>query len=543
MSDVRMVAWAEGDRLLRFRAERSPEAEGLFGAIPRDREQLVAAARARIPDPERRRVALAALRPRWEELELPAVARKAIARLEDPETRIVIAGQQPALWGGPLMLAIKALSVIRVAEELTSAGLPAVPLFWIASEDHDAKEFRGGSVVLRDGPPVELGSPFDPGRRMLGTLEHRHDQRTRLAAIEPLLAAAPHGDCLRDRLSRILADRPVDEFQKLWIELFGGRGLLPVRPEWLRSLARPWIESELAAPGALAAEVDRGIARLSENALPVPIPEPAEFPFFWVDGEGARHRLRREGEQVRIGGRDGQLRSISELSQELVRDPDRASPDALLRPLVQDAILEPAVSVLGPTEFAYHLELLEAYPARNLQRPVLLPRARVRILDRDDEEILRGLGIDPASLAPGDTAADRVPSPEAGRRREELSEGAERFVVLVEKWAADDELEPALRKRCDRLGRRLRDDLRKLGDALGRGAAQDVVAERLAVERVLARLFPGGEEGERSAALLGFLLDYGESGLDAIHRCADPGDGQLRLLVLDRKKEICRDGV
>jgi len=542
VSGARELPWGEGDRLLRFRAERGAGASELFGPLPRDAAELARAVRSRpLPDPERRRRALAALRTEWASLDLPPAASAAAARLDDPRTRIVIAGQQPALWGGPLLLAVKALAAIRAAQELEAAGVPAVALFWIASEDHDVKELRGGVVTPRSGPPVPLDSPFEPGRRMLGRLSHRLDRATRLAAIEPILAAGPHGARWRPRLGRILADDPATEFQNLWIELFGARGLLPVRPEWLRELGRPVIEAELARPGELARHARKSIARLESFGLPVPIPEPAELPFFRIDDAGDRHRLHLEGGSVRIGGRDGERCALEALAGELARAPERFSPDALLRPLLADSILEPAASVLGPTELAYHLELTDAYAPRGIPRPILLPRPRLRIVDGEDARTLDRLGLDPGALSPGDTAASRLPSPEAARRRAELARLAGPLLAAIEGWAEEAGLDAALRKRCDRLGRRLREDFVKLDDALGRGAGGDVAEERRELARILARIFPLGEEGERSASLLGFLVEHGEAGLDAIHGAAEPGEGRLRLLVLAPEREVCRD--
>jgi hypothetical protein len=112
---------------------------------------------------------------------------------------------------------------------------------------------------------------------------------------------------------------------------------------------------------------------------------------------------------------------------------------------------------------------------------------------------------------------------------------------MIEGWAEEEGLDPALRKRADRLGRRLREDFAKLDEALERGAARDVEAERRALARILDRIFPLSEEGERSAALLGFLAEHGEVGLAAIHAAVPPGDGRLRLVVLAPEREGVHD--
>lgn len=543
MTDERTLDWWEGDRLLEFRAARGRDAEEICGPIPRDTADLVERVRAHVPDPERRLPVVSTLRPRWEALALPEAARASVDRLDDPSTRVVIAGQQPALWGGPVMIAIKALATVRVAEALEAAGIPAVPLFWIASEDHDVRELWGGRIVPPRGPEVDLNPAFETGRRMLGVLEHEVAPAVRLTGLEPAFRVSPHEEAWSRRIAATLGERPAEEFQNLWVDLFGTRGLLPVRPEWLRERQLPWIEKEFDAPGEHAALVRRMIPRLEKHGLPVPIPEPADLPFFWVKEDGTRHRIHldEEGGRVRVGERDAVPQPLAQLRDKLAADPTRVSPDALLRPLVQDALLEPAVTILGPTELAYQLELGEVYRARGVRRPLLLPRPRLRILSEDDAATLARLEIEPGELEPGDTPQAHVPSPEAHRRAVALEEAADPLVALVAGWAEEVSLDPPLRKRADRLVRRWRDDLRKLEDALDRGSGTDVEEDRRAVEGVLARTFPDGREGERTRSLLGFLLEFGESGLDAIHANVGPGDGRPRLLILPRETEVTAD--
>ncbi len=527
----RELPLGESETLLRFRAERSRDAASLGGPAPESPAEWAAAARERTCDPARRARAVAALKPHWAGLDLPEAAQRSVELLENPETRIVIAGQQPALWGGPLMLAVKALAAVKTAELLTQAGVPAVPLFWIASEDHDVSELWGGEVVSASGASVPLIAPFPKGRRMIDRLTFEHTAETRFAAISPLLEGASPAVTALFRSS--LAEAPADEFQRLFVTLFGSRGLLPVRPEWLRTLARPWIEAELSAPGEHAALVRQGIEQLATRGLPVPIPTPSELPFFWIDDDGARHRLTVTGDSVQIGGKNGPVRAVEDLKRELVTDPTRVSPDALLRPIIQDVLLEPACTILGPTELAYQWELGEVYRARGIQRPVLVPRPRVRVIAAEDAALLESHSIDLASLTPSATAVDLVASPEAEKRAKALAHASEPFVQLIEEWSKDDSLDAALRKRTDRLGRRLREDIEKLAAVLPRGAGSDVEAARREIEAVLTRIFPGGKEGERALALLGFLARHGLAGLDTLAEEITPGDGTMRVVLLD----------
>src|SRR5262245_15589935 len=75
----------------------------------------------------------------------------------------VITGQQPGLFTGPNYTILKALTVIKLARALDSTGVPAVPVFWVAAEDHDYQEIESASVLDRDSGlltvRVDLSNP------------------------------------------------------------------------------------------------------------------------------------------------------------------------------------------------------------------------------------------------------------------------------------------------------------------------------------------------------------------------------------------------
>ena len=71
--------------------------------------------------------------------------QESIARLRAGAYAIVT-GQQVGLFGGPLFSIFKALSAIKVAEEATASGVDCVPIFWLATEDHDLAEVNHTSI-------------------------------------------------------------------------------------------------------------------------------------------------------------------------------------------------------------------------------------------------------------------------------------------------------------------------------------------------------------------------------------------------------------
>ena len=90
---------------------------------------------------DRRKQVAAVLRETNAALGSGDATQRNLERLENGAAAIV-SGQQVGLFGGPAYAFYKALSAIRIAEELTAEGIDAVPVFWMATEDHDLDEVR-----------------------------------------------------------------------------------------------------------------------------------------------------------------------------------------------------------------------------------------------------------------------------------------------------------------------------------------------------------------------------------------------------------------
>src|SRR5579859_5359433 len=108
---------------------------------------------------ERRREVAAILREQNSAWGASAATRSHLERLERGAVAVV-SGQQVGLFGGPAYAVYKALTAIRVAEELSQAGIPAVPIFWMATEDHDLDEVRHVSW-FDSGKLVKFELPAD----------------------------------------------------------------------------------------------------------------------------------------------------------------------------------------------------------------------------------------------------------------------------------------------------------------------------------------------------------------------------------------------
>ena len=108
---------------------------------------------ARVTARRRDRAAMpAALARQLERRGAPAEARQAAAELAQPATIAIVTGQQAGLFGGPLYTLLKAVTTIQLARHVRATyGVPAVPVFWVDTEDHDWAEVKSAHVLDRDG--------------------------------------------------------------------------------------------------------------------------------------------------------------------------------------------------------------------------------------------------------------------------------------------------------------------------------------------------------------------------------------------------------
>ncbi len=319
-------------------------------------------------------------------------ARANIERLRNGAAAVVT-GQQVALFGGPLLTLLKAATAIRKAQDATAAsGREHVPVFWLASEDHDLAEVDQIALLsksevetlrlgLKAGRPVPVGAmPVDgggdDGRRALEAVLDRASE---------LLGWAPVCDLLRACYAP--GATLAGAFGKLLTKVFATQGLvvMDAASREFHALGA----SVLRAAIERADELEEALLQRSEELVDagyhaqVLVARGHSMLFLIdaaVDGQtGARLPLRRTAE----GGWKVGARSFSsgDLLEILKHEPERLSPNALLRPVFQDAILPTAAYVGGPAEIAYFAQCAVIYERVLGRVTPVLPRLSATLIE------------------------------------------------------------------------------------------------------------------------------------------------------------------
>jgi len=345
-----------------------------YGLDPRERASFRAAAEALDYPPERRAALVAALREQNGD-------SPALASLAQHGTVTVATGQQVGLFSGPAYTIYKALTAIRVARELTATGLTAVPVFWLASEDHDLAEVSHCWVFDAGGQPVRLEAPAaDAGRRPVG------DVLVPACASEPLseaLRGLPWGEPMAALVAETYAPGATfaSGFRQFLLRLFAPCGLLVLDP--LAPAVRHVMAPLLARAVWRAPELNR---RLRErNAELIRAGYHAQVR---VEAHTSLLFLLEHGERVALPL--GEARFAPET---LAPHAEQLSPNALLRPVVQDYVLPTVAGVFGPAELAYLAQAQVLYQELLARVPVAMPRWSATLVDGRSARLMDRYGL------------------------------------------------------------------------------------------------------------------------------------------------------
>lgn len=432
----------------------------------------------------------------------------ALARLRDPRCVAVVAGQQVGLFGGPAFTFYKAITAVRLAERLCAEGVPAVAIFWLASEDHDLREVSHCWVFDQEGAPVRVSASEsqEEGRRPVGFVPVPG------GVVDRFLCATgglPHSQVVAELLSRCYTSGTTysKAFGRLLRELVGVERLLtfdPLDEAARRMLAEPLSVAVGQLPALVAALENRCAALLEAGYhLQVPIARGVSL-LFLLDGE-VRKPVRWEEGRLCVGGEEVRETVLAGRAAEL-------SAGALLRPVVQDQVLPTAISVVGPSEIAYLAQSSALYDCLGVCKPVWWPRASCTLLDARASRLFARYDLKIEDFYPGELAfrellAARLVSPELQeiieRRAAEIRKLLDRMAIGIAEAGG------ALPKAFDKSRRKIEYQLNKI--------VKGVVREQLRRDETASRharwlyhqIFPRRTLQERVYSIVAFLAREG----------------------------------
>jgi bacillithiol biosynthesis cysteine-adding enzyme BshC len=459
-----------------------------------------------------------------------------------PSTCSVIAtGQQPALFTGPLYTVYKAITAIRVAAALNDRhGVVAVPLFWVGGDDHDFEEARTASILTRNHTHLRL--QYSPASYRDGIPLHNVPVDDSLDEFIDAAAEQAPGSELRNEIAAALHETVKtsksfsDWMAKLLSKLFEGTGLLiftPSRSE-VRRAAKPILRREIEMPLETTRRLELGTERLKRLGYDPQLQKKSNECNFFLECDGLRRKVIYQDGHF-ILPEERATYSQDELLALLNQNPERFSPNVVLRCIVQQHLFPTAAYIGGPGEVAYWAQFKPVFEFFELNMPVVYPRAHVLLTSTKNQKLLSKLGLTVDDLAhPADTLLERAmrssnsnPAAQAfAQHRDSLSSA----VTGLRKAVAARK--PGFDRQLAAFEERMAAELQRIERSLLMDDVERVETVRSQIDRLCTSLMPDKKPQERVYCVLSFLFEYGWELVPRLMREIDVESFKLNVIEL-----------
>ncbi len=503
-----------------------------FYPRPANRSWLADEAKRVQYDPERRARVAAVLERQNTAFGVGEKALEALRRFREGAGAIVT-GQQVGLFGGPLYSLLKAASALNAAEELNGAGVPAVAVFWLATEDHDLAEidhalFPAGPGQLRELHSSSKGQRNAPVGAVKFTAEI--EKLTEEAAL--LLGESQAADDLKAAYRS--GETYGSAFGKLFARVFQDHGLIfldPLDREFHR-IAAPVYAKALENAEVLDKDLLARGKRLREAGYHEQVKVTGESTLLFSLEGGERTVIHRANGGFVIGAR---RIPREDLLQRVNDHPEEYSPNALLRPVVQDYLLPTVAYFGGAAEVAYFAQCDVVYQHLLGRVTLILTRLSATLVNQRMQRLLKRYRLSLTDLFAGtgnlkellgrrvlpeglheifDVTADAI--------RENIQKMQDGLRVL------DQSLVPAAEKAV----RKMKYQVERLRTKAARAELRrDQQLERDASE-LIAGLYPGKTLQERELAGIAMVAANGPGLLDRLMDAARTECGGHQVIEL-----------
>lgn len=508
--------------------EQKPELKALYNRFPTlENFRLQIAEKAQeFNSKDNRNTLVTALEQQYQGFDISEVTQNNISLLSDTKTFTVTTGHQLNLFTGPLYFLYKIVSTINLCKELKQAypNYNFVPVYWMATEDHDFAEinyfhFKHAKIQWNresNGPVGRLSTTglevvFEVFAKELGL----GDNATYLK--------------LLFKNSYLKHDNLADATRYLANELFGNQGLVIIDGDdvALKQLFAPYIKQELLHQTAFE-KVNQTNKMLKDYTIQV---NPREINLFYIE-DNIRERIVLEDGLYKVN-QTNLVFTEKEILDLVDSDPEKFSPNVILRPLYQEVILPNLCYIGGGGEIAYWLQLKSNFEANQINFPILLVRNSVLLATQKQSQKADKLGLSWADLFSNQQALFNQKTQEFSQfnldftaQKEHLKQ---QFAALHEMvLQTDSSFGKAVKaqevkqlKGLDNLEKRLlKAEKRQYADALER------------IIQLQNELFPNQSLQERRCNFSEFYVDFGDDYIQKLHDNLKPLASNFTILVL-----------
>jgi bacillithiol biosynthesis cysteine-adding enzyme BshC len=439
----------------------------------------------------------------------------------------VVTGQQVGLFGGPTFCILKALTAVLMAEK---AG--AVPMFWLATEDHDLDEIN--TVNLAAGDHLQKFTVNVPHREgaPVGTIAFTDEITAATQQVDALFGKSEISELLTESYRK--GETFGTAFARFYTKVFSDMGVVFLNPldKELHRIANPVFRTALEK----SEEINQALMTRNHELeaagyhAQVKVTPSHTLCFYFEDG--ARTPVRHQDGEFFIGERK---LAAAELLNEAERCPEKFSANVLLRPLMQDYLLPTLCYIGGPAEVAYFAQIEVVYRKLASRVTPVVPRIFATLFEPRITKLMDRYQLSLVDLfnTPEKTrelVASRALPDSILKSFDLAAEHVEKALALIQ--GPLEKLDKTLVDAAENAGSKMRYQLQGIRDKAARAEARKNTEVLRHADELITALYPNKELQEREIGAAYFLLKYGKSVLEQIKAAVRTGCGEHQVVRL-----------
>jgi bacillithiol biosynthesis cysteine-adding enzyme BshC len=436
----------------------------------------------------------------------------------------IVTGQQVGLFGGPLYSVLKALTAIKVAEQHQ-----AVPVFWLATEDHDLAEVSFTKVLSPEHELRTLSLAIKDEGHRVGDVILPPDVSRLTAKLQDYFGENE----VTQQLARCYAPGTTfaDSFAQLFAHLFSEFGLILIdnRDPQLHKIAAPVFTKAAAHAVPLNQALQRRSQELQGAGFHAQVHVESSSSLLFHHQNSRRVAIKIEGDSFHAGKSEW---SATALAKEVQRSPENFSANALLRPVIQDYLLPTIAYVGGAAEIAYFAQSEVLYRELLGRVTPVLPRGSTTLIEPGVARMLEKFQLQPLdAFVPVEQLrmeiAVRALPTGVQHSFDEVRDKVEAGLAKLEQEVAH--VDPTLLGAAENAANKMRYQLRRLSERAARAHLRKQAEMDRQLRRISNSLYPNDNLQERELGSIYFLAKHGIGILNTLHTAlrTDTADHQL----------------
>ena len=438
----------------------------------------------------------------------------------------VVTGQQVGLFGGPMFALYKALTAVKLADEASAAGIEAVPIFWLATYDHDLAEVNHVALPAADGTLRVLAtSSHDVAGAPVSAVQLDQEITAVVGQAVGLLGESEAAEFLKEcyRPGETLGSA----FARLYTRIFAEWGVIVLDasdPELAR-ISVPMYRASVERAAELSSALLKQGSALEAAGYHEQVKVTESSVLLFTTRNGARvpiHRSEHTGaEEFVIDGEAAEEKlSPAEFISQIEAHPEQFSPNVLLRPIVEDYLLPTLAYTGGAAEAAYFGQAAAVYRALAGRVTPVVPRFSATVVEPKVQRLLEkhGLSVTDVFVGPEELrreiASKNLPADlqaafDAARQSFDANFGAVKDKL--------EKLDRTLVDAAETSRSKMQHQLEKLYTQAARAEAQKGELVTRHAAHLCASLYPDKGLQERAIGGIYFLARYGQEFLRELY--------------------------